>query len=91
MTREEEENYYLEKIKALKEVYDELDSLVKMGYDGPFIGEEISPLMKAYFKAKWGKDYADVPGNLQADKGRQDAGVDGGSAEQLVQDGQRTD
>ena len=73
MTEEE----LLEKVKAIKEVFDELDSLVKSGYDGPFIGEEISPLMKAYFKAKWGKKYADVPDNLQADKGRKDAGVDG--------------
>ena len=70
------EEVLLEKIAALKEVYEELDSLVKSGYDGPFIGEEISPLMKAYFKAKWGKN-ADVPNDLQADQGRQDAGVDG--------------
>ena len=79
------EEELLEKIKALKELYEELDSLVKSGYDGSFIGEEIRPLMKAYFKAKWGTN-ADVSDNLQADEGRQDTGVDGRGAERLVQD-----
>ena len=88
MTLEQEEEFYLKRISALIHLYKEVDSLVKSGYDGPFIGEEIRPLMEAYFKAKWSKD-ADISDNLQADKGRQDAGVDGGSAEQLVPDDQR--
>ena len=90
MTREEEEQYLFDKIVALKHVFEELDNLVKSGYDGPFIGEEIRPLMEAYFKAKWSNN-ADVPDNLQADEGRQDAGVDGGSAEQQLSDDQRAD
>jgi len=53
MTREEEEQFYLDKIAALKHLYEEVDSLVKSGYDGPFLGEEIRPLMEAYFKVKW--------------------------------------
>ena len=90
MTREQEEQYYLDRVAALIELYKEVDSLVKSGYDGPFIGEEIRPLMEAYFKAKWSNN-ADVPDNLQADEGRQDAGVDGGSAEQQLSDDQRAD
>ena len=54
MTQEQEEQLYLDKIAALKELYEEVDSLVKSGYDGPFMGEEIRSLMKAYRKAKWG-------------------------------------
>jgi len=53
MTREEEEQLYLDKIAALKHLYEEVDNLVKSGYDGPFIGEEISPLLKAYLKVKY--------------------------------------
>lgn len=55
MTHEEEEQFYLDKISTLIDLYKEVDSLVKSGYDGPFLGEEIRPLMQAYFKAKWGK------------------------------------
>jgi hypothetical protein len=51
MTEEELYN----KIAALKELYDALDSLIKSGYDGPFMGEDIRPLMLAYNKVKWGK------------------------------------
>ncbi len=49
----EEELY--DKIAALKELYDALDSLIKSGYNGPFMGEDIRPLMLAYNKVKWGK------------------------------------
>ena len=90
MTREQEEQYYLDRVAALIELYKEVDSLVKSGYDGPFIGEEIRPLMEAYFKAKWSNN-ADIPSNLQADEGRQDAGVDGGSSEQQLPHDQRAD
>lgn len=55
MTQEQEEQFYLDKISALIDLYKEVDSLVKSGYDGPFIGEEIHPVMQAYFKAKWNK------------------------------------
>ena len=55
MTHEEEEQFYLDKISALIDLYKEVDSLIKSGYDGPFMGEDIRPLMQAYFKAKWGK------------------------------------
>jgi hypothetical protein len=51
MTEEELYN----KIAALKELYDALDGLIKSGYDGPFMGEDIRPLMLAYNKVKWGK------------------------------------
>jgi len=51
MTEEELYN----KIAALKELYDALDSLIKSGYDGPFMGDDIRPLMLAYNKVKWGK------------------------------------
>jgi len=60
MTREQEEQLYLERISALIDLYKEFDSLVKSGYDGPFIGEEIRPLMQAYFKAKWGDNDEDT-------------------------------
>lgn len=88
MTREQEEQYYLDRVAALIELYKEVDSLVKSGYDGPFIGEEIRSLMEAYIKAKWSNN-ADISDNLQADEGRQDAGVDGGSAEQQLPHDQR--
>lgn len=51
-----EELEYLENIKNLIDVWNELDILVKSGYDGAFMGEEIRPLMQAYIKAKWRKD-----------------------------------
>jgi hypothetical protein len=89
LTREEEEQFLFDKIVALKRLYEEVDNLVKSGYDGPFIGEEIRPLMEAYFKAKWGNKNADIPNDLQADEGRQDAGVDGGGSGQQLQDDQR--
>jgi hypothetical protein len=89
MTREEEEQFLFDKIVALKHLFEELDSLVKSGYDGPFIGEEIRPLMEAYFKAKWGNKNADISNDLQADKRRQDAGVDGGSTELVISNDQR--
>jgi hypothetical protein len=60
MTREEEEQYLFDKVVALKHLFEEVDSLVKSGYDGPFVGEEIRPLMQAYFKAKWGNKYEQV-------------------------------
>ena len=66
MTREEEEQILLDKIAALKDLYEEVDSLVKSGYDGPFIGEEIRPLMQAYLKAKWSKEYEQVPEDLRS-------------------------
>jgi hypothetical protein len=51
---EEEENLY-NTLQRFKDGYDklyvikeELDDLVKMGYDGPFIGEEISGLLSSY-------------------------------------------
>lgn len=46
----------LNNIKNLIDVWNELDKLVKSGYDGAFIGEEIRPLMEAYIKAKWRKN-----------------------------------
>lgn len=60
MTQEEEQEFYLNKIDNLIKLYKEVDALVKSGYDGPFIGEEIRPLMQAYFKAKWGNKYEQV-------------------------------
>jgi hypothetical protein len=65
MTREEEEQYLFDKIVALKHLYEEVDNLVKSGYDGPFIGEEIRPLMEAYFKAKWGNKYEQVSEDIR--------------------------
>ena len=64
MTREEEEQYLFDKVVALKHLYEEVDNLVKSGYDGPFIGEEIRPLMQAYHKAKWGNKYEQVSKNI---------------------------
>ncbi len=46
----------LANIKNLIDVWNELDILVKSGYDGAFMGEDIRPLMKAYRKAKWKLD-----------------------------------
>ena len=50
-TLDEEE--LITNIKNLIDVWEELDKLIKTGYDGPFMGEDIQPLMEAYKKAKW--------------------------------------
>ena len=58
-----EEEFLYNKIVSLKESHDkllnimkELDSLVKMGYDGPFMGEDIRPLTTALMEYKtWEK------------------------------------
>jgi hypothetical protein len=72
MTREQQEQLYLDKISALIDLYKEVDSLVKSGYDGPFMGEDIRPLMQAYFKAKWGKKDEDT--RIQTISPTEDAG-----------------
>jgi len=61
MTNEEQELYL--KLKNLKESHDklyvimeELEDLIKMGYDGPFMGEEIRGLTSAYQEYKTWKD-----------------------------------
>ncbi len=54
-----EEEILLQKIKRLKEsheklyvIMEELEDLIKMGYDGPFMGEEIRGLTSAYQEYK---------------------------------------
>jgi len=52
------------KLVVFKEGYDklyvikeELDDLVKMGYDGPFMGEEIRGLISSYLEfTRWEND-----------------------------------
>ena len=66
MTQEQEEQYYLEKIKLLKELYEEVDNLLGRGYDGPMIGEEIAPLMRAYIKVKFQKEVTDDNAGIQS-------------------------
>jgi len=55
----EEEELYYNKIKLLKEeheklyvIMEELDDLVRMGYDGPFMGEDIRGLLSSYQEYK---------------------------------------
>jgi len=60
----EEENLYFEKIKKMKRenellmvIFEEVDDLVKMGYDGPFMGEEVRGIFFAVNEyKKWKKD-----------------------------------
>jgi hypothetical protein len=47
-----EEDELYEKIKLIKEVYDQLDSLIKSGYEGKITSKKARPLMDAYKKAK---------------------------------------
>ncbi len=60
----EEENELFNALKDFKEGYDklyvikeELDDLMKMGYDGPFMGEEIRGLISSYLEfTRWEND-----------------------------------
>lgn len=60
----EEENFYYEKIKQMKRenellmvIFEEVDDLVKMGYDGPFMGEEVRGIFFAVNEyKKWKKN-----------------------------------
>jgi hypothetical protein len=74
MTREQEEKYYLEKIALLKELYEEVDNLLGRGYDGPMMGEEIAPLMKAYIKVKFQKEVTDDDAGVQPVSPTEDGG-----------------
>jgi hypothetical protein len=50
------EDKYLEHIKDLKELYDEVLSLIRSGYDGPFMGEEVRGVISACMKAERSKN-----------------------------------
>lgn len=57
MTQEEEENKLFEKVVNLKHgydklyvIYEELRDLIKSGYDGPFMGEDIRGLFSSYLE-----------------------------------------
>lgn len=60
----DEENLYFEKIKKMKRenellmvIFEEVDDLVKMGYDGPFMGEEVRGIFFAVNEyKKWRRD-----------------------------------
>ncbi len=55
----DEEEALLEKLVRLKKehellyvIYEELDDLIKMGYDGPFMGKEISGVISSVIEYK---------------------------------------
>jgi hypothetical protein len=59
MTQEQEEETLFQKVVKLKHAHDklfvimeELEDLIKMRYDGPFMGEEIHGLTSAYQEYK---------------------------------------
>ncbi len=46
------EQALLDHLTALKTLYLEVQSLVRSGYDGPFIGEEVRGVISAYITAE---------------------------------------
>lgn len=46
------EEALLAHVAALKTLYEEVQSLVRSGYDGPFMGEEVRSVISAYIAAE---------------------------------------
>lgn len=46
------EEALLAHLAALKELYMEVQQLVRSGYDGPFLGEEVRGVISAYLAAE---------------------------------------